>query len=322
MSRTIPLRLQKYLLPLESNVPPSSCYASAYLEVKIRNADHNKELSEIVSRTNQRISQNVQRLREGYYDHDVIPFSLEPCYPLQLDLPYEILTDINISNPREGEDITDLLYDKYFKGRSVSPANLNCQEWWPQNFKFIGSKIRTSDFHVSLLPLIRFDSDSQLTHFRNQFEEILRRENPSNADIPVKFATTNGAPSLEVLPKHDYNKFFLGLRISRQERHNYLLNRLQMKLARDLRQDSYCRGHVIGEIDDSSIVDWGRSLLHMSVGVCNRGEGCIGFGQNELFYLNKKLLFDDGEGINLQGEQVLEGDGRVVLMLSGGKLVY
>lgn len=324
------LRLQRYLLSLESNVPTSSCYASAYLEVKLREDSQAKRLSETVSRANQRLSRNVQRLREGYYDTSVLPFSMDPCYPLQLDLPYELLSHATPStscNYTSGgdTDVTEAIYSKYFKGRPISPANLDCQGWWPTEFKYIGTKVQTSDFHVSLLPLIRFNSDTDIARFRKLFEQVVERINPANAKVPVKFQTADGgAPVLEILPKHDYNKLFLAMCISRNDKANSMLNEIQIALAQARLTNTVCPGHVTGELDNNSVVDWAQSLLHMSVGVCNRGEACLGFGQNELFYMNKMLLpADAGEdSLILQATPDQDAEGRIVFVWSGQKLVY
>lgn len=328
MSRaSVPLRLQRYLLSLESNVPASSCYASAYLEVKLREDSQTKGLSEIVSRANQRLSRNVQQLREGYYDARIVPFSLDPCYPLQLDLPYELLPQVtrpdSYGDGNEDKDVTEAIYRKYFEGRPISPANLDCHGWWPSDFKYVGSKIRTSDFHVSLLPLIRFKSDSDIAHFHCLFEQILEKTNPTNANIRVKFQRAGGAPVLEILPKHDYNKLFLAMCISRNDSANSVLNEIQLALAHARLTNTVCPGHVTGEVDDNSVVDWAQSLLHMSIGVCNRGEWCSGFGQNELFYTNKVLLQPDaGQDSFLLPETEQDAEGRVVFVWNGEKLVY
>ena len=328
MSRaSAPLRLQRYLLSLESNVPASSCYASAYLEVKLREDSQTKGLSETVSRANQRLSRNVQQLREGYYDARTISFSLDPCYPLQLDLPHEFLPQItrpdSYSNGDKDKDVTEEIYRKYFEGRPISPANLDCHGWWPADFKYVGSKIRTSDFHVSLLPLIRFKSDSDIAHFHRRFEQILEKKNPTSANIQVKFQRAGGAPVLEILPKHDYNKLFLAMCISRNDSANSMLNEIQLALAHARFTNTACPGHVTGELDDNSVVDWAQSLLHMSIGVCNRGEGCSGFGQNELFYTNQVLLPSDaGEDSLLLPETEQDAEGRVVFVWNGEKLVY
>lgn len=305
-------RLQKYLIPLESQIPDSKFYATAYLKLNLADTDKLKEISETVTRTNQILDKNIKKLRTGYYDSKNLPFKLDPCTSLQLDLPYDI-----INNPEleivGNNDISSLIHDKYFKNQMITPNILNCSGFWPKRFRYIGSKVRTSEFHVSLLPLIRFENFEKSIEFFKLFENFIDNRGRMK-NMPIKFSSL-----VKILPKYDYSKFFLGKLIDRNDSFNTELSKLQIELS-NLRlkgKNNMKHGHVTGELDNYSVVDWSLSCLHMTVGVCNKENSLLDFGQNELAYLNEILLDDVGF---VKNETVL--DGELIFVLNGEKILY
>lgn len=253
------LRLQKYLLPLGNPISESAHYATAYLQVNIDNPQYNRKLSEIVLNTNRSLLANIRKLRNGDFDNITTKFNLDPLSTLSLNpLPYEILNQINLNDPQH-HDISNQIYNTYFKDRPISPSTLEIDTWWPTNFKYIGYKVQTLDLHISLLPLIRFDSQTELSTFIERFNSFT-----SSTSLPttVKFSNI-----LKILPKYDYSKFFLTMCIDRTNPANAPLHQFQTQLYRHIRVPPF-QGSVAGELD-GHIIDWESSLLHMSLGVCN-----------------------------------------------------
>lgn len=263
-------KLQKYLIPLQSNVKLSDYYATSYLQIKPSLLDF-KKISQAVSFANQTLHENIKRLKQGHYDSLSIPLRVQPCSPLKHDLPYDALTTPNIDKLLQGS----------INNTIISPHQLNTDLAYPKDFRFIGSKIQTNDFHVSLLPLIRFEKEEESTHFYNHFKQ----SNISTHQIPCKF---NG--KLNIFPKFDYTKFFLALDIDKSDLHNGQLLETLTKLSSLRTTTSFSPGHVIGEIGDQ-LIDWSQSSLHMTIGVCNIPNPPL-IDHQDLCYVNDVLLKD------------------------------
>lgn len=276
------LRLQKYLLPLGNSISESIHYATAYLEVKIDNPQYNRKFSEIVLNTNRSILTNIRKLRNGDFDHITTKFKLDPSSTLSLNsLPYEILNQINLNDSNNPQhDVSDQIYNAYFKDRPISPATLELDTWWPENFKYVGYKVQTLDLHISLLPLIRFDTQNELSTFIERFNSFPSSSTP----IPTTVTFSN---NLKILPKYDYSKFFLTMCIDRTDPANAPLHHFQTQLYRHVRVPPF-QGSVAGEIN-GHIIDWEKSLLHMSLGVCNSPRSWPTFSPLELSLLNTFL---------------------------------
>lgn len=300
--------LQKYLLPLENNVEPSAFYATSYLQIKISDSEQIKTIAESVSRTNQILNTKIKRLKSGYYDNTPAQFQVEPCSPLRLDLPYPDLVDMDV-------DTTTRLCNAVTEGQTLYPSDLDCEAMKPWEFKFIGTNVQTNDFHISLLPIIRFVRlDESIAILRTVRQLIDQTDIINSGSIPVKFDA-----KLKIYPKYDYSKFFLAVCLDKSE--NPLLARLIHSLSR-LRYNLDSPGHVIGEISDNHIIDWEDSSLHMTIGVCNgtSPSDLVGnFGVKELCYINNVFLNSSGDNLLVKD---LNLEGRFVFVMNNQKLVY
>lgn len=279
------VKFQKYLIPLQSNIDLSSYYITSYLQVK-PSSDDFKKLAETVSFANQLLHRNIKRLKQGYFDSRKIPLTLDPCSPLKLDIPYEELVDPNLEENLE----------KSLHSSTISPHNLNVDLSFPKDFRFIGSKIQTNDFHISLLPLIRFQNENETLEFYKLFKSSLT----SKESISFKFTG-----KVKVFPKFDYTKFFLTLTIDKSDPYNNQINFL-LKTLSSIRTSSelLSPGHVIGELD-GNLINWSDSSLHMTIGVCNVPQS-LRINHKDLCYLNEILIGElTSEPLTLSGKLTL-----------------
>lgn len=261
-------KLQKYLIPLQSNVLPSTYYATAYLQIK-PSQDEFRQIAQSVSFANQTLHKNLKRLKLGYYDTVSTPLKIEPCSPLTLNIPYTTLTTPSIDIDLQ-ESIVNGTSDLY-------PRDLNTDFTIPP-FRFIGSKIQTNDFHISLSPLLRFEDEQESLDFYKHFKDII-----NDAHFTCSFSG-----KLRIYPKFDYTKLFLALVIDKTDPVNSNLLKLLADFAR-LRSSLNCPGHVIGEVDETTLVDWSLASLHMTVGVANL-TATHSLDHTALCYINDVLL--------------------------------
>jgi hypothetical protein len=308
------LRFQKYLLPTQHNVPASSHYVTAYLQLNI-NSELNQKLNEIVSITNLNLHKNLNLLKNGKFDHISTNYTVKPCDPLKLNLPYEYLNNVELSNidniDNNNNDISCEIYNKFIKNQLINTNDLEIDNWFPQDFKYIGMKVRTLQFHISLLPLIRFDNEFESLSFYNKFRNL----SIEKIRIPVKLSG-----KLKIFAKYDYTKFFLGLCVDGDSNQNSSLYQLLTSISQlrylPINPTFPSKGYVIGEIKNH-IVKWEESSLHMSIAVCNSESSTEPplFGSIELSYLNNILLKQlDYEPITLEG--------RLVFVIDQQHLVY
>lgn len=311
------LKLQKYALPIDINPKLTGYYISAYLEIQLRENQH-KRISQIVSQTNQNLTSNLTKLKDGKFDNLNFKFNLNPCSTIQLNLPFEILTRINLNQTSSSTDLSDEIYNNYFKDRLINPSNLDIDGWWPNDFKSISLNLRTSDYHVSLLPLIIFNNEMDSIGYFIKIKKLFQHLNNAHK-YSFKFGSFN---KVNVLSKFDFNKFFLTIPINRDD--NLQLNQLQRNLYNLRYEILSSKGYVNGELENS-ILDWNNSMLHMSIGVCNRIDNSIGFGQDELFFMNECLLdnkINSEKDHDTDTYSDLEFEGRVVIVLNGTKIKF
>jgi len=301
-----PSNLQKYLFSIDTSLPQSFNYATAYIKLNFTN-DQTKVLSETVTKTNQCLTKRIRNLRLGEYDHLGAKIDMFGGTSLQLNIPYDELIHVDSSNG----DISDKIYQTFYKNRLVHPSDLNCSGWWPDKFRFIGSKIQTNEFHVSLLPLIQFTNEDHnaINMLKLLFERIMKNKSVKG-NINLKISDI-----LHVYAKQDYSKFFLGQRVLKENPHNQQLYDIFEDL-NDIRMKMHFKGHVFGEMFSDNIIDWKTADLHTTLGVCvKNGSKVDSAGELETHYLNAFLL-DQSIGSSL------EVSGRIVLVINGNKLVY
>ncbi|TID30124.1 hypothetical protein CANINC_001286 [Pichia inconspicua] len=279
------IKFQKYLIPLQSNIELSNYYATSYLQVQPSSNDF-KKLAQTVSFANQLLHKNIKRLKQGHFDSINTPLKIDPCSPLKFNIPYHSLTSLNLEK----------LLEKPFSSTTISPHDLNTDLSFPKDFKFIGSKIQTNDFHISLLPLIRFNNEDETLNFHKLFKNSI----PNIGSINFKFTG-----NVKIYPKFDYTKFFLALTIDKLDPYNNQLNSLQNKLASIRTSPNLISpGHVIGEIDNN-LIDWSKSSLHMTIGVCNMTQSPQ-IDHRDLCFLNEILIKElHSEPLTLSGKLFL-----------------
>ena len=310
--------LQRYFIQQEPQAP-SLNYASAYLKLRIDPSPtntHFQTLAECVSTANRTLSQNRDRLYNGEYDHLRLKFHLPACSTFKIDVPYEMLTHVNDdvnftsnANADASADLSKALYDTYYADRDVTTTGLELDTWWPLEYRFIGSRIRSSDFHVSLLPLVRFEDHIESASF-------LRKMQRAAMEFPKTFNVTLGK-KVKVLAKQDFTKFFLVVCIDETHPGNEMLRQIKDSITAIRAEAGHCgSGHVVGELD-GGIIDWQSAMLHMSIGVANSPHGVPLFGSQELFFLNEVMLKD----YHLEAESEFQLTGSLVMVSNGQHVV-
>ncbi|AWU77913.1 uncharacterized protein C5L36_0D06390 [Pichia kudriavzevii] len=296
------MQFQKYLLPLGESLGHSQHYATCYLRIKIENSLTLKSLSETVSISNQILEKNTKLLKLGKFNSNYIIPNIHPCSPLTAPVPYHDLIKQMNDDGKDG-DPSEQFYNAFIKNVKVYPKDLEIDSIFPTNFKFLASKVQTNDFHVSLLPILRFDNVDESSFLLSYFKNELSSFKTHSVDVHF-----NG--DLQILPKYDYSKFFLSMVINNHQ--NTELYSL-LNLVSRLREKSPFRGHVIGEVDsDIRIVNWKETLLHMTIGVNNIADS--NFGMLELAYLNHFLSAVKTKALHVTGDVVLVVDGENILL--------
>lgn len=254
------MTLQKFLHAIPSSVPDTAHYVSAYLKLTLTPHQIN-QLNELTTLSNNKLFKNYQNLKAGTYDTVSTTFNPLPCTPIKTTIPYE-----------------NLLHTQIY------PKHLELDSTFPINYNFIAMNIQTNSFHVSLLPIIRFTTQSQSQLYLQEFKTALHSQlfKPS---IDIQFKN-----DLIILPKFDYSKFFLALQVHKSDHLMDLITNLY-----NIRSKLAERGLIIGEFQNQ-LLQWENSIPHMSFGVCNihqytkHSNNNNLFGTVELSYLNNVLL--------------------------------
>ncbi|GMM46812.1 hypothetical protein DAPK24_033870 [Pichia kluyveri] len=278
--------LQKYFLYTDTSITKAPYFVSIALEIKVKQLIRQK-LGELVSNVNKQLTENSFKMKAGHYDHIQLNYTHPPCNFLRLDLPYDNICQIDLSNNDVSNtvDPTEQIYRQYFENQIITTGDLELDTWWPLKYTYLAYGIQTVKFHVTLLPNVLFNEPDNAFKF---FQIMKNSIGNTNIKFPVKFNN-----KLKVLSKYNYEKFFLALCIDREDPINNNLKDLLLKISdtREMIDSPFIRGNVIGEMDDNHIIDWKNSLLHTSIGVSNvLNNDDLRFGPFELFFLNKVLL--------------------------------
>ncbi|KAG7692202.1 hypothetical protein KL930_005140 [Ogataea haglerorum] len=237
-------------------------------------------------------------LRNGYFDYVAIPFDIEKQPIRPYDLPYGALI--------RGRD------EKMLQNRLIEPQMLNLKTKWPNLFynDFLYSNLSTYHVHVSLTPIVMYESDESIVHYKREYQKRSKQLRDSGKYSPVPI---NLDGKVKMFTRVDYQRFFLALP----------LDEPTVKLIEPI-CDAFCDirfsqddiGYVNGEVPGSPT--WKIDGLHVTLGMNALPQpptNNFPFGMYELSYLNNVLLkpkeellktFPDRLGLDLISDVKLE----------------
>ncbi|KAH3664260.1 hypothetical protein OGAPHI_004612 [Ogataea philodendri] len=212
-------------------------------------------------------------MQKGYFNNVTVPFNLEtqPIYPFEL--PYGGLI--------RGQSELAL------KNRLIEPQMLNLKARWPTVFynDFLYSDRSTYHVHVSLTPIVLYESDSSIIHYKREFSRLCKgfRESGKHRNFPLRL---DGKAT--IFSRIDYQRLFLALYLDKDttERLDSLCGPLNK-----IRFSQPDIGYVNGEQESDPVKKLDH--LHLSLGMSvirPKPFGNFPFGMYELFYLNNVLL--------------------------------
>ncbi|KAG7876901.1 hypothetical protein KL905_005190 [Ogataea polymorpha] len=222
---------------------------------------------------NNALRARISDLRKGYFDDVAIPFDVEqqPIYPYEL--PYGGLV--------RGQD------EKVLRNRLIEPQMLNLKTKWPNLFfnDFLYSDLSTYHVHVSISPIVMYESDASIIHYKREYQRRSKqlRDSGKFSCLPI-----NLDGKVKMFTRIDYQRFFLALS----------LDEPTVKLIEPI-CDTFCDirfsqddiGYVNGELPGSPMQK--LDSLHVSLGMNALQQPATNnfpFGMYELSYLNNVLL--------------------------------
>lgn len=272
------MKFTNYILPLETAAPKTH-YMSAYSVVDL--SPHNESISKIiVSQINQFLRVRFHQMKLG--DFDTIDLDWQP--PNLAVLHVNDISRSGIQSYKWGKPADDYLPLMKNAIPKFNSTFLNKQmDYWPQSFKHINEKVKSDDYHISFMPVVRFPQDNlQIVTLINQFSKLL------NGISSFRVKTTG---KLKMFAKWDMKKVFLGMEVEQNDNLDEIVRVLQ-----DFRLNLSDKGVVMGE-NDGCILNWVNSTPHITIGVWSSsfGDNSIDlnntiFGFWELLYLNEILM--------------------------------
>lgn len=293
------MKFTNCILPLETTAPKSH-YLSAYAAVDL-NSINETATKTIVTQLNQLLRIRFQQVKMGVFDN----VDLDWAIPQLSTLHVKDISRTGIEPYRWGKPADDYLPLMKNAIPKFNATFLNKQfNHWPVSFKHINENIRSDDYHISFMPVIRFPNNNlQIASLITKFMKVLD-------GIPSFEVKTTGKFSL--FAKWDMKKVFLGLEIEQNDNLDKIIKTLQ-----DFRLDLPDPGVAMGE-NDGFILNWVNSTPHITIGVWTSSYGNDKFDLNnslfgfwELLYINEVLIesadklkdaFPDIKSFSLEGK--------------------
>lgn len=275
------MKATRYLLPLECEAPRSH-FVTAYGTVGF-GVDAQEALRTLVAQTNALLRVRMAQLKQGVFDSVALDWSVPALAVVHV-------RDISRAGvaPYEWGDPADAYLPRMKRAvPSFTATFLNKDtSHWPTKFKAMDEDVRSDDYHISLLPLIRFPHDNlHVVPLINKFNKALE-------GVPSFEVRTTG--KLRLFAKWDMKKVFLGLEVERCGALDDIVARLQQ-----FRLSLPDCGVVMGE-NDGAILDWTAATPHITIGVWvspyakdSLNLDISHFGFWELLYMNEIMLQSD-----------------------------
>lgn len=241
-------KLTNCILPLETKPVPASHYMSCYTSVAVE--EHRELLCNVVQETNLLLKHRLNQLRLGKFDSVNINWETLPLQVVHLSDLQKAGIDYH-KHAQEPDALIPMLKEQMpvFNATFLNKDT----DYWPQKFIPTSETYSPNDYHISFLPLIRYpDNDLSIIPVLNGFMSTLK-------DVkPFKVRTTG---SLQLFPKWDMQKVFLGLEVESTPELKEMFEKLQQ-----FRLDLPNAGIAVGETE-GFMFNWADCTPHISIGV-------------------------------------------------------